>query len=69
MMYRVIWEIDIDADDPREAAEIALEIQRDPNSTATVFTCHDGFGNETCLDLTDYSAGRNQEISFPSRSQ
>lgn len=51
MMYRVIWEIDIDADSPTEAAEKALEIQRDPNSSATVFTCRDEFGNETCPDL------------------
>jgi hypothetical protein len=35
--YRVIWEIDIDADSPRHAAELALEIQRDMGSTATVF--------------------------------
>ena len=35
--YLVIWEINISADTPREAAEKALEIQRDPNSTTTVF--------------------------------
>lgn len=36
--YRVTWEIDIDAANPREAAEKALHIQRDVDSTATVFT-------------------------------
>lgn len=36
--YRVTWEIDIDAASPREAAEKALHIQRDVDSTATVFT-------------------------------
>ena len=36
--YRVTWEIDIDAASSREAAEKALHIQRDPDSTATVFT-------------------------------
>lgn len=36
--YRVTWEIDIDAASPREAAEKALHIQRDPDSIATVFT-------------------------------
>lgn len=36
--YRVIWEIDIEADSPEEAAEKALIIQRDPESTATNFT-------------------------------
>jgi hypothetical protein len=35
--YRVTWEIDIDAASPREAAEKALHIQRDPDSIATVF--------------------------------
>jgi hypothetical protein len=38
MKYRVVWEIDIeDAKTPLEAAQKALEIQRDPNSAATVF--------------------------------
>lgn len=35
--YEVKWEIDIDADSPEEAAQKALEIQRDPNSIATHF--------------------------------
>lgn len=35
--YLVTWEIDIEADSPREAAEAALHIQRDPDSIATVF--------------------------------
>lgn len=40
MIYHVTWEIDIDfqAETPRQAAQRALEIQRDPDSTATVFT-------------------------------
>ena len=38
--YRVVWEIDIDADTPEEAARIALDIQRDPESLATVFRVH-----------------------------
>ena len=37
MLFRVEWNIDIEADTPRKAAEIALEIQRDKNSTAVVF--------------------------------
>lgn len=41
--------IDIDADSPREAAEIALEIQRDPESTATVF--HVALAED--IDLSD----------------
>ena len=35
--FRVRWEIDIDADSPEAAARQALEIQRDPNSLATIF--------------------------------
>lgn len=35
--YLVRWEIDIEADTPREAAVKALEIQRDTESIATVF--------------------------------
>jgi hypothetical protein len=35
--YIVTWVIDIEAETPEEAAEKALEIQRDPESTATVF--------------------------------
>lgn len=35
--YRVAWEIDLEADSPEDAARQALEIQRDPNSTATAF--------------------------------
>ncbi len=35
--YTVIWSIDIDAESPEEAAKIALDYQRDAESTATVF--------------------------------
>jgi hypothetical protein len=35
--YHVIWEIDVDATSYRQAAKKALQIQRDPGSTATVF--------------------------------
>ena len=37
MLMRVTWEIDVDADTPREAAQRALEIMQDPESIATVF--------------------------------
>lgn len=37
MKYLVTWEIDIDADSPKEAAEKARHIQLDPESMATVF--------------------------------
>jgi hypothetical protein len=35
--YLTRWEIDVYADSPEDAARCALEIQRDPTSTATVF--------------------------------
>jgi hypothetical protein len=35
--YLVRWEIDIDANSPKQAAQKALAIQRDPESTATFF--------------------------------
>jgi hypothetical protein len=35
--YLVTWSVDVDADDPHEAAAKALEMQRDPSSTALVF--------------------------------
>ena len=35
--YHVTWEIEVDADDTHDAAQKALEIQRDEDSTAVVF--------------------------------
>lgn len=35
--YHVIWEIDLDAESPEDAAHQALSIHRDPQSVATVF--------------------------------
>ncbi len=35
--YRVVWEIDIDADTPLEAAKEAVSIQHDKGSAATCF--------------------------------
>lgn len=37
MMYRVIWEVDIDAEDPVSAARAARKMQLDAESTATIF--------------------------------
>ena len=49
--YRVHWEIDLDADSPREAAEKALTIHRNPESIATVFDVTDETGRIECIDL------------------
>lgn len=35
--YMVVWEIDVDAESPVEAARKALETQRNPESIAAVF--------------------------------
>lgn len=35
--YKVTWEIDIEANNPLDAAIRAQEIQRDPASTATIY--------------------------------
>lgn len=40
--YRVAWEIDVPAKNPRDAATQALKIQRDAGSTATVFDVYSG---------------------------
>jgi hypothetical protein len=44
MEYRVIWEIDIHADSPQQAAERARAVQLDPDTPATIFSIFD-YGN------------------------
>ena len=51
--YRVHWEIDLDADSPREAAEKALTIHRNPESIATVFDVTDETGHTERIDLDE----------------
>ena len=52
-MMRVTWEIDVEANTAREAAEKALAIQRKPESAATVFDVVDGHGKKTRIDLDE----------------
>ena len=56
--YRVKWEIDIEADSPRQAAIEALKIQRDPNSLATVFEVN---GERIDLSEKKEAAGNRQQ--------
>ncbi len=49
--YKVVWEIDIEARTPAEAAEEALGYQRDPESRATHFKVIDEEGRVTELEL------------------
>lgn len=55
MEYHVIWEIDIHADSPQEAAKKALSIHRDPESIATVFDVIDEDFETTRVDLSEVS--------------
>ena len=59
--YHVSWRIDIEADSPTEAAVQALTIQRDRQSTATVFHVTPAGQPTEVIDLqdvdfTDYDA-------------
>lgn len=38
MLYKVLWEIEIEAGSHEEAAKEALDLQKDPDSMATVFS-------------------------------
>tara|TARA_B100000767_G_C19524333_1_gene433832 strand:+ start:308 stop:490 length:183 start_codon:yes stop_codon:yes gene_type:complete len=52
--YSVVWEINLDANSYREAAELALEIQRDKDSTALFFeVTKDATGVEWSIDLLE----------------
>lgn len=53
MLYKVKWVIDIDADTHNEAAKKAFTIQRDPNSTATVFEVSDEINLTKEIDLLE----------------
>ena len=51
--YLVVWKIDIEAENPEEAATQALITQRDPESVATVFEVDDREGNVTHVDVLE----------------
>jgi hypothetical protein len=51
--YSVSWEIDIDADSPREAAEKARAIQLREGSIATVFMVFNDRGDGVQVDLLE----------------
>ena len=53
MEYLVRWDIELGADTPREAAEEALKIQRDPCSLALSFEVYDETGFVERVDLGD----------------
>ena len=55
--YLVRWEIELEADNPQDAAAQALDIHRDPDSIATVFDVVDPDGETTRVDV--------QELKLP----
>ena len=54
--YRVVWEIDIEAVSALLAAQQALRIQRDPQSSATVFDVTGPDGHTKTVDLRPISS-------------
>lgn len=52
MMYRIVWEIDLDAGSSREAAELARAVQRDVGAQVGFFTVTAEDGETTYVDLT-----------------
>lgn len=51
-LYRLTWEIEIEAESPREAAEIAREWLLDPTAECVVFEVRD-FDNQESSVLID----------------
>ena len=52
-LYRVVYVIDVNARNPREAAERAYEIMTDPPSMPPVLDVLDGEGRRTRVDLSE----------------
>jgi hypothetical protein len=51
--YRVVWEIDVDAEDAVQAAKLARELQLVEDSTAVVFDVISETGIKVCVDLLE----------------
>jgi len=51
--YHITWKIEVDSESFEEAAQIALHIQRDPNSIATLFEVKDASGIIREVDIGD----------------
>lgn len=57
--YNVSWNIELDAESAQQAAELALEMHRDKNSTATIFeVTDDDKGTLDVIDASPASQGR-----------
>ena len=51
--YCVTWEMHLEANTPLEAARLALEVHRNPESIATYFQVTDDTGDSVEVDLLD----------------
>lgn len=58
----VVWRIDIYAENPIEAAQIAWEAMRAPDSTANYFEVRDQDDNQTNVDLAEEHAKEDEHI-------
>ncbi|MGB9886651.1 MAG: hypothetical protein ACPLRW_06600 [Moorellales bacterium] len=56
--YRVVWEIDVEAESPDEAARLALQCVSDRTSIAHVFEVYDAYGNAHRVDLDGLEGDR-----------
>jgi hypothetical protein len=67
--FRVIWEIDIEAEGPREAAQHARAIQLKPGMSATVFDvwAH-AAGKMHRIDLVEHPDALNRDELFAVRA-
>jgi hypothetical protein len=67
--YRVRYDIDVDADDPKAAVALAWELMHAEGSTATIFEVLDvaytdlgGVEEETLTHITYYEASTMREV-------
>jgi hypothetical protein len=66
MEFRVIWEIDIEADSPKQAVEGARAVQLRPDMPATVFEVWDHAKQKMHRVDLGASAGRLDEVELAS---
>jgi hypothetical protein len=59
MFYTVKWLIEVEAETPKEAAEKALKIQRDPESIATFF-------DVSWMETTRFPSGETHSVRHES---
>lgn len=60
--YYVCWEVTLDAEDARDAAQKALDMQRNPHSTATVFDVCEEHGQMQRIDLYDVDDDEDEDL-------